>query len=102
MVNQPDPRMAHYAQSRETVTPGGENATVRSATTGESYGESRQTHYVDLAGNQGENQVEVYQDKNLGRASKRSWVANVVYFLLAVLWLCAFSSASRAQVRRVV
>lgn len=85
MVNQPDPRMATYAQSRETANPGVADATVRSTAMGGSYGESRHTNYVDPAGNQVENQVEVYQDKNLGRANIRSWVANVIYFLLGVL-----------------
>jgi len=85
MINQPDPRMTDDAQSRETINPGVANSTVRSATTDSSYGESRQTHYVDPAGNQVENQVEVYQDKNLSRANIRSWVANVIYFLLGVV-----------------
>jgi hypothetical protein len=85
MVNQPDPRMAEYVQSRETVNPGVADATVRSAAMGGSYGESRHTTYVDPAGNQVESRVEVYQDKNLGRANIRSWVATIIYFLLVVL-----------------
>jgi YGGT family len=85
MINQPDPRTAGYAQPRETVTSGGEDASVRSATTDGSYGESRQTHYVDPAGNQIENQVAVYQDKNLNRANRGTWVVNIVSFLLGVL-----------------
>jgi hypothetical protein len=85
MLNQPDPRMAASAQSPETVTPGGEHTTVRSATTGGSYAESRRTHYVDPAGNQVVSQVEVYQNTNLGRANRRSWVVNSVTFLLGVL-----------------
>jgi len=81
MINQPDSRMTDYAQSRETNNPGVADSTVRSATTDGSYGESRQTHYMDPAGNQ----VEVYQDKNLRRANRQSWVSNVVSFLLSVL-----------------
>jgi len=85
MVNQPDPHMAEYAQSREPVHPGVAAATVRSTAMDGSYGESRQTHYVDPAGNQVGSLVEVYQDKNLSRANIRSWVANVISFLLGVL-----------------
>jgi uncharacterized membrane protein len=85
MINQPDPRTADSAQSRETVNPGGEDATVRSATTDGSYGESRQTNYVDPAGNLVENRVEVYQDTNLWRANRRSWVTNIISFLVGLL-----------------
>lgn len=85
MINQPDPRMAEYAQSRETVTPGGEDATVRSATTDGSYGESRHTTYVDPAGNQVENRVEISQDTNLRRENRRSWVVNIISFLVGLL-----------------
>jgi hypothetical protein len=85
MTNQPDSRMADNSPSRETVSPGVADAAVRSNTTGGSYAESRYTHYVDPAGNQVENRVEVYQDKNLRRANIRSWVTNVVYFLCSVL-----------------
>jgi hypothetical protein len=60
MVNQPDPRMAEDAQSRETASPGVADATIRSTTTGGSYGESRHTTCVDPTGNQVESQVEVY------------------------------------------
>ncbi len=86
MINQPDPRMAEYAQSRETVTPGGEDSTVRSATTDGSYGESRQTTYVDPAGHQQvENRIEISQDINLSRANRRSWAVNIISFLVGVL-----------------
>jgi uncharacterized protein YggT (Ycf19 family) len=85
MVNQPDPRMAEYAQSRATINPGRENATVRSATMDGSYAESRHTTYVDLAGNQVGSLVEVSQDKNLSRANRRSWVVNILSFLCGAL-----------------
>jgi hypothetical protein len=85
MINQPDPRMADHAQSRETINPGVADSTVRSATTDGSYGESRQAHYVDPAGNQIENRVEVYKDTNLRRANRHSWVTRIVSFLLGVL-----------------
>ena len=85
MINQPDPRTTDYSQPRETVNPGVTDGTVRSTTTDGSYVESRHANYVDPAGNQVENQVEVYQDKNQGRANIRSWVATIVYFLLGVL-----------------
>jgi len=79
MISQPDPRMADDAQSQETANPGGEDATVRSATAGGSYGESRQTNYVDPAGNQVENRVNVYQDTNLSRAKRRSWAVKTCW-----------------------
>jgi len=85
MINQPDPRTDHYAPSREAVNPGVADASVRTNTTGGSYAESRQTHYVDPTGNQVENVVQVYQDTNLRRANRRTWVAKVVYFVLSVL-----------------
>lgn len=85
MLNQPDPRMPEYAPPQEVANPGVANATVRSATTDGAYGESRQTRYVDPAGNQVENRVEVYQDTNLRRANRRSWVTNVISFLLGLL-----------------
>jgi len=85
MINQPDPRMADYAQPRETAVPGREDAIVRSASTDGSYEESRQAQYVDPAGNRIENQVAVYQDKNLNRANKRTWVVNIVSFFLGLL-----------------
>jgi hypothetical protein len=73
MVNQPDPRIAaaYVVQSPERVSPGEENIIVRSATTGGSYGESSDTNYVDPAGNQIENRIEMYQDKNLSLAKRR-------------------------------
>jgi hypothetical protein len=85
MINQPDPSTTDYSQSRETVNLGVTDEAVRSATTDGSYAESRHANYVDPAGNQVENQVEVYQDKNLGRANIRSWIATTIYFLLGVL-----------------
>jgi hypothetical protein len=85
MINQPDPRTANDSQSRATVNRGAGDATVRSATTDGSYAESRHASYVDPVGNQIENQVEVYQDKNQGRANIRSWFATIVYFLLGML-----------------
>ena len=85
MINQPDSRMSGYAQSRETASPDVADSTVRSATTDGLYGESRQTTYVDSAGNQVESRIEVSQDKNLRRENRRSWVVNSVTFLLGVL-----------------
>lgn len=85
MTNQPDSRMTDTVPLRETVNPGVADSTVRSATTDGSYAESRQTYYVDPAGNQAENRVEVYQDTNLIWANRQSWVANIIYFLLSVL-----------------
>lgn len=81
MINQPAPRMTDDAQSRAIVTSGVADSTVRSATTDGSYAESRQTHYVDPAGNQ----LEIYQDTNLGRANRHSWATNVISFLLGML-----------------
>jgi hypothetical protein len=85
MLNQPDPRVAAYAQSRETVNPGVADVTIRSATTDGSSGESQRTHDLDPAGHLVGFQVEVSQDKNLGRAQRRSRVTNVISFLLGVL-----------------
>ncbi len=82
MINQPDPRTTDYSPSRETVNPGLTDDTVRSATTDGSYVESRHANYVDPAGNQVENQVEVYQDKNQSRANRRSWISTIVSFLI--------------------
>jgi uncharacterized protein YggT (Ycf19 family) len=85
MINQPDSRMSGYAQSQETASPGVTDSTVRSATTDGSYGESRQTTYVDPAGNQVESRIEVSQDKNLRRENRRSWVVNILSFLFGAL-----------------
>ena len=85
MINQPGPRTAPYAQSRETINPDVADAAARSATTGGLYGESRHTTYMDPAGHQVENRVEVSQDKNLGRTNRRSWVGNIISFLLGML-----------------
>jgi hypothetical protein len=85
MINRPDPRIINHGQSRETVNPGMTASTMRSDTTDGSYEEGRRTHYVDQAGNQVENRVEVYQDKNLRRANRRSWVVNILSFLSGVL-----------------
>jgi hypothetical protein len=85
MINQPDPHMTDYSQSRETINSGMTDDTVGSATTDGSYVESRHANHVDQAGNQIENQGEVYQDKNQGRANIRSRSATIVYFLLGVL-----------------
>ena len=40
---------------------------------------------MDPAGNQIENRVEVYQDKNVILANSQSWVTNIISFLLGVL-----------------
>jgi hypothetical protein len=85
MINRPDLHTSDYPQLQETVNLGVTDDTVRSATTDGSYIESRHANYVDSAGNQVENQVEVYQDKNQGRANIRSWITTTVYFLLGVL-----------------
>ena len=85
MINQPDPRMTADAPSRETVSPAVADSTVRSATTDGSSGESRQTNYVDSAGNQVGSLVEVHRDTNQERANLRSWVTTIVSFLFGVL-----------------
>jgi hypothetical protein len=85
MINQPDSSTTDNVPSRETVNSGVADSTLRSAATDGSYSESRHTNYMDPTGNQVENRVEVYQDTNLSRANIRSWVANVIYFLLGVL-----------------
>jgi hypothetical protein len=85
MINQPDSRMSASAQSPETITSGGADSTVKSTTTDGSYGESRQTHDVEPAGNQVSSLVEVYQDTNLRRANRRTWTINIISFLFGVL-----------------
>ena len=85
MINQPDPRMTDNVQPRATINPGVADSTVQSATTDGSYGESRQTHYVDPAGNRVASRVDVYQDTNLRRANRRSWTINIISFLCGVL-----------------
>lgn len=47
--------------------------------------ESRRENYVDRTGTQVDDQVDVYEDKNLRRASLRYWVTGLLYFLLGVL-----------------
>ncbi|MGH2478799.1 MAG: hypothetical protein ACRDHW_03985, partial [Ktedonobacteraceae bacterium] len=83
----PDPRAPGYPQTSEPdyAAPTIPNNTRRSASTGDSSLEDHREHYVDTSGNQVENQVETYEDKNLGRANMRNWVATVIYFLLGVL-----------------
>jgi hypothetical protein len=85
MINQPDLHTTDYSQSRATINPGVTDDPVGSAITDGSYRERRHANYVDPTGNQVENQVEVYQDKNQGRTNIRSWISTSVYFLLGVL-----------------
>jgi hypothetical protein len=49
------------------------------------YAESQQSQYRDPAGNNVEQQVEVYEDKNLQRANMRYWITATIYFILGVL-----------------
>jgi hypothetical protein len=85
MINQPNPRTTDDSLPRETVNPGASDAIVRPTTTDGSYAESRSASDVDAADNQVENQTEVYEDKNQGRANIRSWVSTIVYYLLGML-----------------
>jgi len=81
IVNQPDPRMAASALPPTTVNPGGENATISLARTGELSPESR---HMDPVGNQ-DSLVEMAQKTHLDRAKRRSWVVNSASFLLGML-----------------
>lgn len=84
MVNQPyppDPRTPGEVPSPEWAN----DDTIKSVNTGGSYMESQHANYVNPTGNQVENQVEVYEDKNLQRANMRYWITTVIYFLAGVL-----------------
>jgi hypothetical protein len=93
MSNQPyppDPRMQGYQQPAnqppyEEQEYGAANETVRSSNIGGANVDSQRQSYVDLAGNQVENRVEVFEDENQRRANIRYWVTRITYFVLAVL-----------------
>jgi len=64
---------------------GAANETVRSSNIGGAKVESQRQSYVDPAGTQVENRVEVFEDENQRRANIRYWVTRITYFVLAVL-----------------
>ena len=80
----PDPRMRSYPPDAETMPSLSSSATSSAEGNGVSQ-ESRRANYVDPAGNQVERRVETYEDKNLRRATLRSWITGIIYFLLGVL-----------------
>ena len=49
------------------------------------YSQRQHEHYMDPMGNQVENSVEVFEDKNQRRANTRYWITTVTYFVLGVL-----------------
>jgi hypothetical protein len=84
-VNQPyppDPRTPGYAPE---PVPGPNDDTVGSVNTWGAYRESQHQNYSDPASNQVEKRVDVYEDKNLRRATLRSLTTGIIYFLLGVL-----------------
>jgi hypothetical protein len=86
MINQPDPRTSNDVRPDDATYPDVvADSTVQSASANGSYGESRHVNYVSPAGDQVDSRVEVYEDKNLGRANIRAWATNIIYFLLGVL-----------------
>ncbi len=87
MINQQpypsDPDSSVYAPDAQTVPI--VNDSVR-ATGGDGVSvESQRESYVDPAGNQVENRVETYEDKNIQKANLRYWITNILYFVLGVL-----------------
>lgn len=92
MNNAPDPRVPPgYQQPTEPNIPYEgqvnrvDNNTVRSSNAGGAYSQSQHERYVDPMGNQVENRVEVFEDKNQSRANTRYWIRTVTYFVLSVL-----------------
>ncbi len=87
MTNQPyppNPRPSGY------TTAGSDDNTVPVNNMGNAYreneyAENQRSTYVGSAGNEVENQVQVYEDKNLQRANIRHWVTASTYFVLGVL-----------------
>jgi hypothetical protein len=87
MANQPypsDPRSTPYVPDAETVS-NVQNSAVRTVEGNGVAQESRREDYVDQAGNHVENRIDIYEDKNLRRATLRYWVTGIVYFVLGVL-----------------
>ncbi len=83
-----DPQGQGYSQpsdpaySAPTVA---NNMAAQSVNAGGASMESRRENYVDTSGNRVENQVEMYENKNLARANMRNWTRGVIYFILGVL-----------------
>jgi uncharacterized membrane protein len=82
---QPDPRVQGYQQSPDPAPYGVADNTVRSASGDGMNVQSQRESYVDPAGNRMESHAEVFEDENLRRSNRRYWIANIVYFALAVL-----------------
>ncbi len=78
----PDPRMPGYASE---PVPGPNDDTVESVHAWTANQESQHQNERDPASNQVEERVDVYEDKHLRRATLRSWMAGIIYFLLGVL-----------------
>ncbi len=96
MSNQPyppDPRAQGYQQPpnqndqvpNEGRAAGAADDTIKTSNSSAAYSQSQHESYVDPMGNQVENREEVYEDENQRRANIRFWIANVTYFVLAVL-----------------
>lgn len=91
MNTAPDPRMQGYQQPPnpdgvyEGPANGGDHNTVRSANVGNAYSQSQHENYVDSMGNQVENRVEVFEDRNQSRANTRYWIRTITYYVLGVL-----------------
>jgi uncharacterized protein YggT (Ycf19 family) len=49
------------------------------------YVENQHASYIDQAGNHVEQNVEVFEDKNLQRENMRYWIKTTIYFILGVL-----------------
>jgi hypothetical protein len=79
----PDPRVQSYQQPPNQ--PPYEGQTYGSSNSDGVSVQSQRQSYVDPAGNQVENRVDVFEDENQRRANIRFWVSRVVYFVLAVL-----------------
>lgn len=80
----PDPRTQNYPPEADTVPYNTSN--MRRSVNGDGASvEGQRESYVDPAGNQIENRVEVYEDRNLQKANLRNWITGIIYFLLGVL-----------------
>jgi YGGT family len=79
----PDPRVQGYQQSPNQ--PPNEGQTYGSSSSDGASVQSQRQSYVDPAGNQVENRVEIFEDRNQRRANMRYWISRVTYFVLTVL-----------------
>ena len=88
MMNQPDrpdPNAPVYPPNAETAPVVLRDNNVYSANNEGIAMERRQENYVNQAGQQVENSVETYEDKNQRKENWRYWSRSIIYFVLGVL-----------------